>query len=292
MYTEYVEILAKHANGIFEEMTGADVLNHRIKLDERLGVSTPYAYTIAYEHMEKNIKGQFVLGFANNAMAVAVASALAEKMGLPPVSDLDDIAVDLLGEFLNTIIGRTISEWDQMGLPVRFSPPQAERFARIETEEGFSTESYVIILSLAFSHIIFRLTFQEERALEKEPRRILVVEDSAVIRNVIAKTLEQFGFKVRQAENGQRAVEIYESFQPDLVLMDLVMPELGGLPAMSTIRSLDPEARFIVLTSSSRRDEVLAAKDIGVAAYLIKPFNPDLLMREINKVFDNKDNPQ
>ena len=112
-----------------------------------------------------------------------------------------------------------------------------------------------------------------------------MVEDSAVIRNIIAKTLEQYGFTVKQAEHGQRAQEIYPTFNPQLVLMDLVMPHMGGLEAMEGIRKMDPAARFIVLTSSARKDEVLAARSIGVAAYLIKPFNPELLMREVNKFF-------
>ena len=285
MYTKYVEVLAKHAGQIFKEMTGAEILGVKVKIDERLSEAIPLAHAISYEHLEKDVKGQFILGFANKAMAISVASALAEKLGLSPLEDLDDVAADLLNEFMNIIVGRTISEWDRMGMPVRFSPPTSLRFASIRPDETWHAHSHVIIMSLTFSHVIFRVTFKEEDAREGEERRIMVVEDSAVIRNIIAKTLEQFNYRVRQAENGASAVRVFSEFRPNLVLMDLVMPEMGGMEAMTEIKKIDGGANFIVLTSSSRRDQVLAAKKIGVKAYLIKPFNPDLLMRTVNGFF-------
>ncbi|MEW5724648.1 MAG: response regulator [Thermodesulfobacteriota bacterium] len=285
MYTKYVEILAKHATHIFQEMTGTEVLSYKVKIDERVGDSIPLAHTVSYEHMEKSVQGQFVLGFANQAMATAVASALAEKMGLPPLGELDEIAADLLNEFMNTIVGRTISDWDRLGMPVRFSPPTVHMFSTVKMDEKMNTQAYVVILGLTFSHIILRVTFNETYPAHHEARRVLVVEDSAVIRNIIARTLQQFGYEVAPAENGRRAAALYQTFRPHLVLMDLVMPQMGGLEAMEAIRAFDPKARFIVLTSSARKDEVLTARKIGVMAYLIKPFNPDLLMREVNKAF-------
>jgi two-component system chemotaxis response regulator CheY len=144
----------------------------------------------------------------------------------------------------------------------------------------------VVILSLNFSHVAFRVTFNEER---KESmairRRILVTEDSAVIRTIIGRTLEKFGFEVAQAENGRRSVEVYREFRPHLVIMDLVMPEMGGLEAMTSILESDPHAKFIILTSTARRDQVLSAKKLGVRSYLIKPFQPEALMKAINQFF-------
>lgn len=285
MYAKYVEVLARHATEIFSDMTGTEVLNTKVKIDERLGLSPPLSHLISYEHLEKAVKGHFILGFDNNDMAISVAAALAEKMGLPSIDDMDEIATDLLNEFMNTIVGRTISEWDHMGMPVKFSPPSSVKFSQVAVDESLVTNAYIIMLSLTFSHIIFRVTFSEENQLKDEDRRILVVEDSAVIRNIIARTLQQFRFNVQQAENGQRATELYPEFRPHLVLMDLVMPEMGGLEAISTIRKFDPNARFIVLTSSARRDQVLEAKKMKVLSYLIKPFNPDLLMKEVKKAF-------
>jgi CheY-like chemotaxis protein len=289
MYAEYVKVLARYAEDIFRDMTGVDVLEHKVLPEERLSPGSPYAYVISYQHVEKGVTGQIVLGFANDAMALSVASSLGETMGLPRLEEMDDTAADLLGEFMNTIVGRTISEWDRMGMPVRFSPPTATRFAKVQREPTPGDEqTWAIILNLHQGHIVFRVTFQEGLAGGEEDsgrRRILVAEDSTVVRNFVVSTLEKNGFMVRHAENGRLATEMYDEFRPHLVLMDLVMPEMGGLDAMSAIREQHPEARFIVLTSSSRRDEVQAARDIGVDAYLIKPFKPDVLLAEVTTVF-------
>ena len=284
MYTKYVDALAQHASKIFSSMTGTEVLSHKVKIDERQSERIPLAHVISYEHMDRPVKGNFILGFASQAVAVSVAAALAENMGLPASEDLDEIAADLLNEFMNTIVGRTISEWDRMGMPVKFGPPQSIKFSSFQVQNAsVITHAYVVILGLTFSHVVFRVTFSEEGAQKPRGQKILVVEDSAVIRNIIARTLQEFHFTVRQAENGRRAVELFKEFKPDLTLMDLVMPEMGGMEAIEAILDDFPGAKFIVLTSTSRRDQVMTAKKLGVKAYLIKPFNPDLLMRELNK---------
>ena len=289
MYTKYVEALAQHASQIFTSMTGTDILNVTVKNDERLTEQIPLAHVIDYEHMNKPVKGKFILGFASLDMAVAVAAGLAEKIGAPVPDSLDEIAADLLNEFMNTIVGRTISEWDLMGMPVKFGPPQSIRFSSFQLKNDVAvTHAYVVILSLTFSHIAFRVSFSDESRKKGRPLKIMVVEDSNVIRNIIAKTLQDAHFVVQQAENGQRATLIYPDFQPDLTLMDLVMPEMGGLEAIEAIKNKSPDAKFIVLTSTSRKDQVLIAKKLGVKAYLIKPFVPEVLIRTINNVLQEQ----
>lgn len=292
MFSEYVNVLAALTKTVFEEMTGTEVLSYEVKPEEHPAEMAPWVHVITYQHMNKGVKGQFILGFADEAMALAVSSALAEKVGLGPLSEMDDMAADVVNEFLNTIVGRTISEWDRMGMPVRFSPPQFLKSAKLETDDTHTTTSYVIILTLTFSKVIFRVTFSEEAKAVTEAKRVMVVEDSAVIRSIIAKTLEQFGFQTQTAENGKIAVEMYQEFKPDLTLMDLVMPEMGGLEAIRNIKISDKDAKFIILTSSARRDEVIEAKKLGVRSYLVKPFNPDLLMREVNKIFGAQQEPK
>ncbi len=66
--------------------------------------------------------------------------------------------------------------------------------------------------------------------------------------------------------------------------MDLVMPEMGGLDSILSIRETNPDANFIILTSSARKDEVVTAKTIGVSAYIIKPFKPEELISVVNRI--------
>jgi two-component system chemotaxis response regulator CheY len=285
MFSDYVDALANQTKAVFEEMTGNEVLKYEVKKDQQPAEMAPWVHVITYEHVNKDVEGKFILGFADEAMALAVSSALAEKVGLEPISEMDEMAADVVNEFLNTIVGRAISDWDRMGMPVKFSPPQFMKAAKLETDDKVTTKAYEIILNLTFSHVIFRVTFSEESKSIGEGKKAMVVEDSAVIRSIIAKTLTQLGFEVQTAENGKIGVEMYSEFNPDLVLMDLVMPEMGGLEAIRNIKKWDKNSRFIILTSSARRDEVLEAKKLGVRSYLVKPFNPELLIREVAKIF-------
>src|SRR5918999_2370359 len=100
-----------------------------------------------------------------------------------------------------------------------------------------------------------------------EPIRVLVVDDHAVVREGLRTFLElQDGLEVAgEAANGEEAIELAERLRPDVVLMDLVMPELDGLGAMRAIRDRVPSVRVIVLTSFADDDRLLPALRAGAA---------------------------
>jgi CheY-like chemotaxis protein/CheY-specific phosphatase CheX len=271
MYTKYLQILAKWCADVFQDMANTTVVSTNIKKDERLFTDIAVAHVVEYEHLDDTLKGHVMLGFNNKTMAVLVASAISEHMGFPPVTQLDDQAKDILGEFVNTFVGRTVSEWDQLGLPVRFSPPVALDDLAVESYNPGPSEAYMIILSLTVGHIVLRVTFSKAFKLHGHVPRILLVDDSALIRKLLRKTLENEGFQIEEAKDGAEAVQIHKSFQPDLTIMDMVMPVMGGLDSIVEIRESTPDAKFIVLTSTSRKDEIITAKTLGVLKYVIKP---------------------
>lgn len=285
MYEKYVRVLAECANVIFTEMTGTQVLDTRHKRDERTSTSFPVAQVISYDHRnEGTLEGHFLLGFTDRKMAVQVASSVAIKMGLEPFRNYNDTAADILGEFINTVVGRTIATWDRLGMPVRFGPPSALQHGSLGELEEYRTESYVVILDVESSQIIFQVSFSEPQPEPLEKKRILVTEDSDVVRSLVCQTLIGGGFEVAQAADGLEAVERYQEFNPALTVMDLVMPTLDGFGAMKAIREVDPEARFIILTSSSRQDDVAQAQEMEVSAYLIKPFKGEALLKAVRDV--------
>ncbi len=122
MYNEYVEILAKCASEVFSEMAGKEILGSSVRKEDSISEGLELAHIIEYKHMEKDVDGQFILGFGEKEMAISVAKSIGRNMGLESITELDDITVDLLNEFLNTVVGRTISEWDRNGMSVTFSP--------------------------------------------------------------------------------------------------------------------------------------------------------------------------
>jgi DNA-binding NarL/FixJ family response regulator len=113
-----------------------------------------------------------------------------------------------------------------------------------------------------------------------QPIRILVVDDHPLLRQGIASILEdqEDMSLVAQASNGREAIQQFRAHQPDVTLMDLQMPEMNGLDAITAIRGDFPDARFIVLTTFTGDVQVLRAMKAGARAYLLKNLlNKDLL---------------
>jgi len=103
--------------------------------------------------------------------------------------------------------------------------------------------------------------------------RIIIVDDSTFTLMMLKKELEATGFDViGQATDGEGAVCLYAEFQPDAVLMDIIMPKLDGIAALGQILRLDPEANVIMLTSMGMESQVAEAKKMGAKAIILKPY--------------------
>ncbi len=287
MYMRYLQILAKCCNQVFQEMAKTEVLATQIKKDERLLCDFAVAQVVEYQHLDNALEGYFMLGFNNKTMAIMVASSISEHLGLPPVTTMDADAQDILGEFLNTFVGQTISEWDKLGLPVRFGTPRMLCEENIEFYNTTPSEPYLIILTLTVSHVVIRVTFVEKSKQEIHIPRVLIVDDSALIRRLLKKAFDDIGFQTDEAVDGQEAVQKFKNFKPDLTIMDLIMPRMGGLDAIMEIRETNPNAKFVILTSTARKDEIVTAKTLGITHYVVKPVTNMVSFREtIRKILE------
>src|SRR5512147_634956 len=92
------------------------------------------------------------------------------------------------------------------------------------------------------------------------------------------------GFEVFEAENGAKAVESYKLIHPDLVLMDVTMPEMDGLTALKEIRKIDLNAKVIMLTALGQESVVLEAVKSGARDFIVKPFERDRVLSSIQKL--------
>jgi DNA-binding NarL/FixJ family response regulator len=109
--------------------------------------------------------------------------------------------------------------------------------------------------------------------------RILVVDDHPLTRDALAGLLAQHGFDVvGQGESGEDAIELARELQPQLVLLDLTMPGLGGLAALPLIRAAAPETEVVVLTAAEDEESLLQAIRSGAAGYLLKSEPPERIV--------------
>ena len=113
--------------------------------------------------------------------------------------------------------------------------------------------------------------------------RILIVDDAEFLRVRISKMLIGNGHQVIEANNGLVAVSTYKTERPDVVLMDITMPEMDGLQALKEIRSFDPKAKVVMLTALGQESVVLEAIKSGARDFVVKPFEPDRVLNAIRK---------
>lgn len=116
--------------------------------------------------------------------------------------------------------------------------------------------------------------------------RVLIVDDHPVVRKGLRALLgEENGMQtVGEAANGIEAVEQARKLKPDVILMDLVMPEMNGIDAIRQITAEQPEARILVMTSFAADDKVFPSIKAGALGYLLKDSDPEVLLRMIRQV--------
>ncbi len=114
--------------------------------------------------------------------------------------------------------------------------------------------------------------------------KILIVDDAEFLRARITRMLTSEGHEIVEAENGAVAINQYKSLHPDLVLMDITMPEMDGLAALKEIRAFDSRARVIMLTALGQESVVLEAIKSGARDFVVKPFERERVMSAIGKM--------
>ena len=115
-------------------------------------------------------------------------------------------------------------------------------------------------------------------------QRILIVDDAAFMRMMIKDILTKNGVEVvAEAADGAQAVEKYKETQPDLVTMDITMPEMDGITALKQIKQINPSARVIMCSAMGQQAMVIDAIQAGARDFIVKPFQADRVIEAINK---------
>ena len=120
------------------------------------------------------------------------------------------------------------------------------------------------------------------RTGDEQPVRCLIVDDSVFARKNLARMLESFGCEVAgEAGDGCAAITEYDRLQPDLVLMDITMPQLEGIEAAQRLVSRNPKARVVMVSSVGCQENIVAALQRGAKHFIQKPVKPEVLYEVI-----------
>ena len=116
-------------------------------------------------------------------------------------------------------------------------------------------------------------------------KSILICDDAAFMRMMIKDILTKNGYEIAgEAENGAKAVEKYNETKPDLVLMDITMPEKDGIQAFKEIKAADPSAAVIMCSAMGQQAMVIEAIQSGAKDFIVKPFQAERVLEAVKKV--------
>ena len=116
-------------------------------------------------------------------------------------------------------------------------------------------------------------------------KNILICDDAAFMRMMIKDILTKNGYNIAgEAENGAKAVEKYAELKPDLVLMDITMPEMDGIEALKKIKASDPSASVIMCSAMGQQAMVIESIQAGAKDFIVKPFQAERVIEAVKKV--------
>ena len=114
---------------------------------------------------------------------------------------------------------------------------------------------------------------------------VLICDDAIFMRTMISDILQQSGFEIiGEAETGAEAVAQYTKLRPDLVTMDIVMPDMGGIDAVRAITKVDPNAKILMCSAMGQQALVVEAIQAGAKDFVVKPFQPSRVLEAVQRV--------
>lgn len=116
-------------------------------------------------------------------------------------------------------------------------------------------------------------------------KKILIVDDASFMRLSLRTMLEKNGYQVvGEAENGNEAIKLYAELKPDIVTMDITMPELDGIQALKAIMQFDRTAKVVIISAMGQEAKVREAVICGAKTFIVKPFKEEQLIQTLDKI--------
>ncbi|GLI09083.1 response regulator [Paenibacillus tyrfis] len=117
-------------------------------------------------------------------------------------------------------------------------------------------------------------------------KKILIVDDSLFMRMILRNVIQELGYEtVAEASNGLEALTLYNELKPDLVTLDITMPEMDGITALEEIKNMDPDAKVIMVSAMGQQALLIRAVSMGASDFIVKPFSKDRVREALKKAF-------
>lgn len=243
------------------------------------------------------LQATFLLAFDTDiakALANRIAASTVGETGDMPPGEEAEFVTEMLGEMVVFTIIETLKA---LKLPPEFeaprfvegrgiglSPePRAIRSLPVTTELG----RFVIGIVPSLSPLQVVETAPRQARPTGYDRKIVIADDSTVMRKTIERALKKGGYQIiAHATNGREAIEEFRRHRPDLVVLDIRMPVMGGIDALKIIHAEDPSARVLISSSIVDREVVGRGFQAGAVGYITKPFKPEILLEIVDSLFE------
>ena len=118
--------------------------------------------------------------------------------------------------------------------------------------------------------------------------KILVTDDSMFMRNMIKTMIHEEGYQTCEAGNGKEMLEVYDRELPDIVTLDITMPEMDGIEALKRLKAKHPDAKVVMCSAMGQQAMVIESIQAGAANFLVKPFEKDKVVDTLQKIINSR----
>lgn len=236
------------------------------------------------------------IGSVEVDIAIGFEDTLFEKLVEKSLSNeevdedkLIDIKKSIVCEILNIIAGKAIKNYDESTTLNMTTPLFTDNMSSVLN--NVHKESQTACISTEFGNMLIVITCPIEKissSYDKDILRVLIVDDSLIVRKNMDKFITSLNQRVvGKAKDGREAVSMCLSLKPDLITMDITMPDMDGITAVKRIMAFDQNVKIIMSTSHGQEKMVLDSIRAGAKGYILKPLTLEKLSEAIVKVFPN-----